>query len=79
MDHVDHLMQERERARYSCPAKSSIVNEWSKSMEATTSLIAGLALLILLALTSIRFDAESREGFSTRERGQTSRGSNSSI
>jgi hypothetical protein len=48
-------------------------------MEATTSLIAGLALLILLAVTSIRFDAESREGFSTRERGQTSRGSNSSI
>jgi hypothetical protein len=77
--HVDHLMQEHERARYSRPAPSSIVNDWSKSMEATTSLIAAVALLILLAVTSIRFDTESREGFSTRERSQTSSESNSSV
>ena len=48
-------------------------------MEATTILISALALLILLAVTSIRFGAESRDGFSTRERGQTSTGSKSVV
>jgi hypothetical protein len=46
-------------------------------MEATTILIVALALLILLAVTSIRFGVESREGFSTKEPGQASRGPNS--
>jgi hypothetical protein len=53
------------------------VSEWNRSMEATTILIVALALLILLAVTSIRFGVESREGFSTKEPGQASRGPNS--
>jgi hypothetical protein len=44
-------------------------------MEAITSLIVALALLVLLAVASIRFGVESREGFSTNERDQTLWGS----
>jgi hypothetical protein len=40
-------------------------------MEATTSVVTALALLILLAVTSIRFGVDSREGFSPKERDQT--------
>jgi hypothetical protein len=45
-------------------------------MEAATILISALALLILLAATSIRFGEESRDGFSIRARSQQSTGSN---
>jgi hypothetical protein len=72
-------MQVHEQDRFNRPAPSSIVNEWSTSMEATTILIAALAFLILLAVTSIRFGEESRQGFSTKERGRTSRESNSMV
>ena len=40
-------------------------------MEATTSLVTALALLILLAVTSVLFGIDSREGFSAKERGRT--------
>jgi hypothetical protein len=36
-------------------------------MEAVTSLIVALALLILLAATSLRFGVDSREGFTAHE------------
>ena len=53
------------------------MNDRGTTMEATTILISALALLILLAVTSIRFGVESREGFSTKEPAQASRGPNS--
>jgi hypothetical protein len=36
-------------------------------MEAVTSLVVALALLILLAATSLRFGVDSREGFIAHE------------
>jgi len=36
-------------------------------MEAFSSLVFALALLILLAATSLRFGVESREGFTTQK------------
>ena len=36
-------------------------------MEALTSLVLALALLILLAATSLRFGVESRKGFTAQE------------
>jgi len=74
---VDRRWQEHEKARFNRPATSGIVNDRGTTMEATTILISALALLILLAVTSIRFGVESREGFSTKEPGQASRGPNS--
>ena len=43
-------------------------------MEATSIIMAALALLILLAVTSIRFGVDSRKKFSTDGRDQTSWG-----
>jgi hypothetical protein len=40
----------------------------------TASLFAAIAMLILFAVTSMRFGADSRDGFSTKERDQTLRG-----
>jgi hypothetical protein len=42
----------------------------------TASLFAAIALLILLAVTSMHFGADSREGFPSKERDQTLRGIN---
>jgi hypothetical protein len=44
-------------------------------MEATSIIMAALGLLILLAVTSIRFGVDSREEFSTDDRHRTSWGS----
>lgn len=44
-------------------------------MESSSSIMAVLALLILLAATSIRFGADSRKRFSTDDHERTSRGS----
>ena len=43
-------------------------------MEAITSLFIAIALLILLAATSIRFGVDSREGYATTEYDQARRG-----
>jgi hypothetical protein len=45
------------------------------TMEAITSLGAALALLILLAVTSMRFGVDSREIFSTDDLDKAPRGS----
>ena len=47
------------------------MNDRGTTMEATTILISALALLILLAVTSIRFGVESREGLSAKDGGRT--------
>ena len=47
------------------------MNDRGTTMEATTILISALALLILLAVTSIRFGVESREGLSAKGGGRT--------
>jgi len=44
-------------------------------MEAASSIMTALGLLILLAVTSIRFGADSRKTFSIDDRDQTPRGS----
>jgi len=77
--HVGRLVQEHDKAQFNRPAPSGIVNDWSTTVEATTIFISALALLILLAVTSIRFGAESREGFSTKERDQTLRESTPAV
>jgi hypothetical protein len=43
-------------------------------MEAVTSLFVAIALLILLAATSVRFGVDSRENYSTKEFDQARRG-----
>jgi len=68
---VDRRWQEHEKARFNRPATSGIVNDRGTTMEATTILISALALLILLAVTSIRFGVESREGLSAKGGGRT--------
>jgi len=68
---VDRRWQQHEKARFNRPATSGIVNDRGTTMEATTILISALALLILLAVTSIRFGVESREGLSAKDGGRT--------
>lgn len=43
-------------------------------MEAVTTLFTAIALLILLAATSVRFGVDSRQGFATEEIEQALRG-----
>ena len=49
------------------------MSEWSNQVEAT-SLFVAMAMLILLAVTSMRFGVDSREAFSTKERELAARG-----
>jgi hypothetical protein len=48
-------------------------------MEATTILVAAVALLILLAVTSIRFGVESRDELFAKDGGRTSTERNSVV
>lgn len=67
MGNVGHLLPDREQSLSNCPAVSIISNERRILMEAITSLTVALALLVLFAVTSIRFGVDSREGSSAND------------
>src|SRR4051812_35038529 len=73
--HIRRLVPELEQVLFSRPAISRYLNERSTTMEATSIIMAALGLLILLAVTSIRFGVDSREELSTDDRHRTSWGS----
>jgi uncharacterized membrane protein YdfJ with MMPL/SSD domain len=75
MDDVNHFLPDHERSLFNRTVASRSSNEWRMTMEAITSLGAALALLVLLAVTSMRFGVDSREIFSTDDHDKAPRGS----
>lgn len=75
LDNVNHFLPDHERSLFNRTVASRSSNEWRMTMEAITSLGAALALLILLAVTSMRFGVDSREIFSTDDHDKAPRGS----